>query len=156
MLKVRRRFALTMGAVALVCVVSLSGVAAAAGGGPTLVAPKKGARVTPGHIRLVVRDTAVPRGFSVFVQVSPTHKLNRFGHLADCNNVSKRCDFLELKRWKGHAGEWIYKTNPGVSFPGYWATTGGRYYWQAMHVNCFTTEKDRCHVTSKIGTFRVR
>jgi hypothetical protein len=155
MLKGRRRPLLVVCALALTGVIAFAGVATAAGGNPALVSPKKGAHVGPGSIRLVVRDTAVPSGFIVFVQISHKRKLDKFGNLASCNAVKKGCDFLGLKRYKGHAGEWVY-TSPGVGFPGYWATTPGRYYWQAQHVNCFVTEQDSCHVTSKIGSFVVR
>jgi hypothetical protein len=155
MRNVRRRTA-ALGAVMLACSLAFAGVAAAAlPGAPRLVSPKHGAHLTPGHITLVVHDTAVIKGFSVFVQISKHHKLNKFGNLAACNAVSKGCDFLSLKPRKGHPGEWIYRTDPNVSFPGWWATTPGTYYWQADHVNCSVTGADSCHVTSQIGSFHV-
>jgi hypothetical protein len=155
MRNVRRR-TVALGVAALTCSLAFAGVALAAlPGAPRLVAPKHGAHVRPGHITLVVHDTAVIKGFSVFVQISKHHKLNKAGNLADCNAVSKGCDFLSLKPRKGHPGEWIYKSDPSVSFPGWWATTPGTYYWQADHVNCSVTGADRCHVTSKIGSFHV-
>jgi hypothetical protein len=155
MRNVRRRTA-ALGALVLACSLAFAGVALAAlPGAPSLVAPKHGAQQRPGHITLVVHDTAVIKGFSVFVQISKHRKLNKFGNLADCNAVTKGCDFLSLKPRKGHAGEWIYKTNPNVSFPGWWATTPGTYYWQADHVDCSVTGADSCHVTSKIGSFHV-
>jgi hypothetical protein len=151
-----RRRTVAVGAVALVCSLAFASVAVAAlPGAPSLVSPKKGGHVRPGHITLVVHDTAVIKGFSVFVQITKHRKLNKFGNLADCNAVDKGCDFLSLKARKGHPGQWIYKTDPSVSFPGWWATTPGTYYWQADHVNCSVTGADRCHVTSKIGSFHV-
>jgi hypothetical protein len=155
MRNVRRRTA-AFGAVALLCSLAFAGVALAAlPGAPSLVSPKNRAHVRPGHITLIVHDTHVIKGFNVFVQISKHRKLNKFGNLADCNAVSKGCDFVSLKARKGHRGQWIYKTDPSVSFPGWWATTPGTYYWQADHVNCSTTSRDRCHVTSKIGSFHV-
>jgi hypothetical protein len=154
MVAMRRRLWLVLGTIAVVCALGFSAVASAAGGGPVLVSPKKGAHVGPGGIRLIVRDTAVPSGFNVFVQISHQRKLNKFGDLAACNAVGHGCDFLALKHYRGHSGEWIY-TSPSVGFPGFWATTPGRYYWQADHVNCFVTERDSCHVTSHIGSFVV-
>ena len=155
MSKGRRRTA-ALGAVVLVCSLAFAGVAGAAlPGAPTLVSPKQGRHVTPGHITLVVNDTAVPSGFNVFVQISKHRKLDSSGNLASCNAVRRGCDFLSMKKWKGHPGKWIFKTDPNESFGGWWATTPGTYYWQADHVNCFTTEADSCHVTSRIGSFHV-
>jgi hypothetical protein len=155
MRNVRRRTA-ALGAVALVCSLAFASVALGAlPGAPRLVSPKHGAHLAPGHVTLVVHDTAVLKNFTVFVQISKHRKLNKFGNLADCNAVSKGCDFLQMKPRKGHPGQWIYKTNPNVSFPGWWATTPGTYYWQADHVNCSVTGRDSCHVTSKIGSFHV-
>lgn len=157
MLKGRRRNAIALAAVALVCSLALAGGALAAlPGAPSLVSPKHGARVTPGHITMIVHDTAVPSGFNVFVQITKHRKLNKYGHLASCTAVKKGCDFLSMKKRKGHPGQWIFKTDPNETFPGWWATTPGTYYWQAQHVNCFATEKDSCHVTSQIGSFHVR
>jgi hypothetical protein len=155
MLDGRRKAVCAFGVTVLVCAIAFAGVASAAGGGPALVTPKKGAHVGPGQIRLVVRDTGVLSGFNVFVQISPKRKLNKYGDLANCNKVSKGCDFLGLKRYKGHAGEWVY-TSSGPGFPGYWATTAGRYYWQAEHVDCSSPQAHGCNVTSRIGSFVVR
>ena len=155
MRNVRRRTA-ALGAVVLAYSLAFAGVALAAlPGAPSLVSPKNHGHVRPGHITLIVHDTHVIKGFNVFVQISKHRKLNKFGNLADCNAVSKGCDFVSLKARKGHRGQWIYKTDPNVSFPGWWATTPGTYYWQADHVNCATTGRDSCHVTSKIGSFHV-
>jgi hypothetical protein len=155
MRKVRRRTA-ALGAVVLACSLVFAGVALAAlPGAPSLVSPKNRAHVQPGHITLIVHDTHVIKGFNVFVQISKHRKLNKTGNLADCNAVSKGCDFVSLKPRKGHPGQWVYKTDPGVNFPGWWATTPGTYYWQADHINCSVTGADRCHVTSKIGSFHV-
>jgi hypothetical protein len=158
LLKGRRRRAVALAGVGLTCAVGFSGVAAAAlPGAPVLVSPKHGAHVNPGHITLIVHDTAVIKGFSVFVQISKQRKVNRFGELnPKCNNVSKGCDFLTMKRRKGHPGQWIYKTDPRVNFPGWWATTPGTYYWQADHVNCSVAGAHSCSVISKIGSFHVK
>jgi hypothetical protein len=142
-------------AAAATCAFASAAVAMGAPGAPAIVSPKPGAQVTAGNIRLVVRDTTEPKGFDVFVQISRQRKLNRFGHLAACNNLGKGCDFLILSRWKGHSGEWTYSFSSPVGFPGFWATTPGRYYWQALHVNCRVTHKDSCHVTSTIASFEV-
>jgi len=153
MRNVRRRTA-ALGAVALVCSLAFASVALAAlPGAPSLVSPKGGAHLRPGRITLVVHDTNVIKGFHEFVQISKHRKLNKFGNLADCNAVSKGCDFVELKPRKGHPGQWTYTSH--FSFPGYWAVTPGTYYWQADHIDCSVTGADSCHVTSKIGSFHV-
>jgi hypothetical protein len=155
MRNVRRRTA-ALAAVVLACSLAFAGVALAAlPGAPSLVSPKHGAHVTPGHITLVVHDTAVIKGFNVFVQISKHRKVNKFGELTKCNAVTKGCDFLSMKRRKGHPGQWIYKTDPSVNFPGWWATTPGTYYWQADHVDCSVAGAHDCHVISKIGSFHV-
>ena len=63
-----------------------------------------------------------------------------------------QCDFVALKPRKGHPGEWIYTTP--FNFPGYWAVTPGKYYWQAEHVAPLCKAKG-CEVVSKIRTFTV-
>jgi len=144
-----------LGAVVLACSLAFASVALGAlPGAPSLVAPKHGVHLRPGHITLIVHDTAVIKGFSVYVQITKHRKVNRFGELVKCNNVSKGCDFLKLKRRKGHAGQWIYTSDPNVSFPGWWASTPGTYYWQADHVNC-SVGAHGCSVISKIGSFHV-
>ena len=149
-----RRRSVALGAVALVCSLAFASVALAAlPGAPSLVSPKHGAHLRPGRITLVVHDTGVIKGFHEFVQISKQRKLNKFGNLADCNAVSKGCDFVVLKPRKGHPGQWTYTSH--FNFPGYWAVTPGTYYWQSEHINCSVTAADRCHVTSKIGSFHV-
>jgi hypothetical protein len=156
LLKSRRRVGIAVAVTGVTCAIAFSGVALAAlPGAPTLVSPKHNAHLGPGHITLVVHDTAVPSGFNVFVQISKHRKVDKFGDLTKCNNVNKGCDFVSLKRRKGHPGQWIYKTDPGVSFPGWWATTPGTYYWQADHVDCSVAGAHSCAVISKIGSFHV-
>lgn len=150
MLKIWRRTALVLGALAL-CTLGVTGAAGAAGNGPTLISPHHGQRVGPGKIRLVVSSPVLP----VFAQISPRRKLNSAGHLAQCLAVRKRCDFIELLPWKGHPHEYIWISS-GFASPGFWATTPGRYYWQAHYNDCATTEVDSCKVVSAIGSFRVR
>jgi hypothetical protein len=143
-------------ATGVACAIAFTGVALAAlPGAPQLVSPKKNAHLSPGHITLIVHDTHVQSGFNVFVQISKHRRVNKFGDLVKCDNVDKGCDFLSLKKRKGHAGQWIYKSDPSVSFPGWWATTPGTYYWQADHVDCSVAGAHSCAVISKIGSFHV-
>jgi hypothetical protein len=133
------------------CTLAATGVAGAAGAGPTLVTPHHGQHVGPGNIRIVVSSPVGP----VFVQIRPRRKLNQAGHLASCLALKKRCDFVELLPWKHHPGKYIYDSS-GFAFPGFWATTPGRIYWQAHYNNCAVTEVDSCRIVSAIGSFRVR
>jgi hypothetical protein len=151
MLKGRRKPVLALGALALMCSLAGAGVAVAAAGPPTIVAPHTGGHVNAGSIRLVVRAPEGP----VFAQIRPQRKLNGAGHLAQCLSVKKRCDFVELSPWKGHPGEYAY-TAASASFPGYWATTPGKLYWQAHYVDCFQTSVDGCHIVTRIGSFAVK
>jgi hypothetical protein len=150
MLKGRRRLAIVLAAVG-VCAVGFSGVALAAGSAPTLVSPHHGQRVNPGKIRLIVSSPGLP----VFAQITRRRKLNKSGHLAQCLALKKGCDFVELLPWKHHPHKYIWVSS-GADFPGFWATTPGRYYWQAHYNNCFATEVDSCKIVSAIGSFRVR
>lgn len=141
-----RRFTIAL-TIALVGVLAASAVALAAGGVPTLIKPGK--RVHRGHIRLVVKDTsALARKYHVFVTINRHKQLDKSHHLANCKKVDKGCYFAELKKYKGHPGEWTW-VSP-FSFPGYWATTPGKYFWQAQHVS-----SSGGLVVSKIKSFRV-
>ena len=144
-----RRIAVALVAGTL-CALGATGAAWAAGSGPTLISPHHGQKVAPGHIKVVVSSPVGP----VFAQISPRRKLNGSGHLAQCLAVKKRCDFIELLPWKHHPGKYIYISSGG--FPGYWATSPGRIYWQAHYNDCAATEVDSCKVVSAIGSFRVR
>lgn len=145
---------LTLTAVA-VCALAGAAVALASPfSAPVLVSPHTGGSVAAGTITLIVKDPGVPKSVRpVFVQISRHRKLDKNGFLARCLNVSKGCDFIALKPRNGHPGEWIAKSGPG--FPGYWATTPGKYYWQANHTAPLCQAKG-CEVVSKIHSFRVR
>lgn len=137
---------------AVVCALAGSAVAFAAGSGaPQLVKPGAGKQVKEGRIRLVVKDTSADaRQFGVFVAINHHRKLDKNRELASSCNVDKGCDFAKLKRWAHHPGMWTYTAH--FSFPGYWATTAGRYFWQANHVGGNSRSG---HVTSAIHSFRV-
>jgi hypothetical protein len=141
-------------AVALVGTMAVSAVALASGfSAPILKSPGNNARVHAGKITLVVKDPGVPNDVKpVYVQISPKRKLDRYGHLARCINVSHGCDFTHLSPWRGHPGMWRVTVND--SFRGWWSVTPGKYYWQANHVAPLCRAKG-CEVVSKIGVFHV-
>jgi hypothetical protein len=143
-----------LSAIGVVAVV-LAGAAVAVGSAfshPVLKSPGK--RVHAGVITLIVKDPGVPKSVRpVYVTIAPKKKLNRVGRLTQYKGCSSgQCDFVALKPRKGHPGEWIYKTP--FNFPGYWAVTPGKYYWQAQHVAPLCKAKG-CEVVSKIRTFTV-
>jgi hypothetical protein len=146
-----RRLTLALVATAI-CALAITAAAFAAGAGaPQLVTPGAGNTVKAGKIRLVVKDTSADaRQFGVFAAINHRKNLNKFHQLASKCNVNKGCDFIELKRWSGHPGMWTYTAR--FNFPGYWATTAGRYYWQADHVGGTSPSG---HVVSAIRSFRV-
>jgi hypothetical protein len=120
---------------------------------PVLKSPGKGKRVHAGVITLIVKDPGVPKDVRpVYVTISNKKSLNRFHRLTTYKTCGSRCDFVALAPRKGHAGEWIYKTP--FNFPGYWAVTPGKYYWQAEHVAPLCKAKG-CEVVSKIHAFTV-
>jgi hypothetical protein len=136
---------------AILLALSASAIAVASGiARPKLISPTHS--TAPGRITLVVKDTAATRKYPVFVQIEHTRKLNKYGALKQCTDSSKGCDFVELKRVKKHHGDWSY-TAPAYVFPGWWATTPGKYYWQAEHVDCSFKS---CQDVSKIGSFTVK
>ena len=137
---------------AVICALAVSAVAFAAGSGaPQLVKPGAGKQVGEGKIRLVVKDTSADaRKYGVFVAINHHKKFDKHHELASSCNVDKGCDFAKLKRWAHHPGMWTYTAH--FSFPGYWATTPGQYYWQANHVG---GSGPSGHVTSAVHSFRV-
>jgi hypothetical protein len=139
---------------AAVTVLAISSLAFAAGSNaPVLKAPGAGKKVNPGKIRLVVRDTSADarKYGGVFVAINHHKKFDKYHELASKCAVDKGCDFVQLKRWAGHPGLWTYTAH--FNFPGYWATTPGRYFWQANHVGGTSRSG---HVVSAIHSFVVR
>jgi hypothetical protein len=152
MLRMRMR-ALLVSGLALVGIIASGAMALASNSTrPTLKAPHKGQAVHAGTIRLVVYEPGLTDS-SLYVAIRRQRKLDRNGYLAHnpCD-VSKGCDFITLQHWHGHRGYWVYTA--GVSFPGYWATTPGRYYWQASIVAPSCQAKG-CEIASAIHTFKV-
>jgi hypothetical protein len=139
-----------------VMALGLAGAAVALGSpfsAPVLKSPGKGKRLHAGVITLIVKDPGVPKDVQpVYVTISPKRKLDKYGRLKQYGGCGSKCDFVALKPWRHHAGEWIYKTP--FNFPGYWAVTPGKYYWQAEHVAPLCQAKG-CEVASAIHTFRV-
>lgn len=144
---------------ALVCALSVAGVAVASNfTAPVLKAPHKNAYVNPGRITLKVYSPGLSGPSNhIYVQITRHRKLDKYGNLATCISASKGCAYYSLKHWKGHRGWWIL-TNTDPGFPGFWATTKGTYYWQALHVadssQCSTS--NNCEVASRIQKFHVR
>ncbi len=133
-------------AVALTVALAMAAVAIAAGGvAPQLLSPNH-KHVAPGHIRLVVGVPQPAAHHGVFVAISPKRKLDKNGHLKVCG--SSRCDFVGPTHWKGAKYSYVAKFN----FPGYWAVTPGKYYWQAHYY----TAGDTAVYYSGIGSFTVR
>jgi hypothetical protein len=127
-------------------VLALTAVATAAGGvAPSLMAPNH-THVGPGRIRLVVKVPLRPSRHGVFIAIANQRKLDRFGHLKVCGNF--RCDFVSPTHWIGNKYSYVARFN----FPGFWAVTPGRYYWQAHYY----TVGDTAVYFSGIGSFVVR
>lgn len=137
---------------ATLAMIALGGVALAAGSlRPTLESPN-GKRVHAGRVTLKVRDTEAGRlKVDVFVAISRKRTTDKQGQLKHGCKPTSGCDFIELTPWRHHSGWWIYVS--GFNFPGYWAVTPGRYYWQAQNPDCFHFKS--CLATSNIGSFRV-
>lgn len=131
---------------ALTLVLVVTAAAVAAGGvAPQLLSPNH-RHVAPGRIRLVVDVPLKPAKQGVFVAISPSRKLDKYGHLKEC--FANRCDFVGPKHWKGSDYSYVAPFN----FPGYWAVTPGKYYWQAHYY----TQGDTADYYSGIGSFVVK
>jgi hypothetical protein len=139
-------------AAAVVTVLAISSLAFAAGStAPVLKTPGAGNNVKAGKIRLVVKDTSADaRTYGVFVAINHHKKFDKYHELSSKCAVDKGCDFVQLKRWAHHPGLWTYTAK--FNFPGYWAATSGRYFWQANHVGGSSRSG---HVTSTIHSFLV-
>ena len=128
-------------------VLALAATAIAAGGvTPTLLSPNY-KHVAPGHIRIVVGVPLPPAKHGVFVAISSKRKLDKYGHLKACSSVI-RCDFVSPKHWKGSKYSYVAP----FKYPGYWAVTPGKYYWQAHYY----TRGDTAVYWSGIGSFVVK
>jgi hypothetical protein len=103
----------------------------------------------------VVYEPGPIPGNVVYIAIRRNRRLNRYGFLdsAHCN-VAKGCDFVEMKRWGGHRGYWVYRPPARLSFPGYWATTPGLYYWQA-NITAPLCQAKGCELISPIRKFHL-
>lgn len=152
MLQTRLRLAILTTAVT--CMLALAGVALASNSTPPkLSSPANGGTLTSGKVALVVSDPGLTGNLAtpIFLIVSDRRSLDRRGHLTVSKHCGSRCDFQEMKRWKGHPGKWIYRAP--YSFPGYWGVTPGTYFWQVYHYvpSC----RPACAEYSAIRKFRV-
>jgi hypothetical protein len=139
-------------ALGLVCALVLGGAAVAAGLRPTLGKPNH-KPVHVGAIVLKLADAAPKaRKYGVFITINKMRRLDKHGNLSSspCHSDSG-CTFVQAKPWAHHPGMWVYSP-PNYGFPGFWATTPGKYYWQAEHTDC---NMPGCEATSKIGWFQV-
>jgi hypothetical protein len=149
-----RRAGLTVGlAVAVAAIGATVAIAASSASFVPKLGKPNGKSVHAGRITLTVK---APAGKTVYVWARPTKKLAH-GHLDGCTNVAKGCLYAKMKQTK--KGVFVYKAL-AVSFKGYWATTRGKYYWQAQSFAksppCQFVTNGNCAFYSKIGTFKVK
>jgi hypothetical protein len=135
--------------VAIVAAMVLSGVAMAGGLAPSL-GPPNHKHVNPGRIKMVVSVPQAAAKQGVFIIINRKRKLDANGHLTDSKcNVSHGCFTAEPKHAGGH--KWVYIA-PADTFNGWFATTAGKYYWQADYF----TRGDVAHYYGGIGWFVVK
>jgi hypothetical protein len=144
--KVGFRVGAVLAAVTLLFAVTASAVAAG-GTAPRLGSPNH-RHVSPGRIKLVVYVPQAAASGGVFIKIQPTRKTSK-GHLPTKCTVSKRCQYVQPHHVKGHKYEFVATAG---SFPGYWATTPGKLYWQAQYYTASYT----ANYYSSIGTFYVK
>jgi hypothetical protein len=148
------RAALVVSVLAALAVTSAA-VALAAGSAltPKLRSPN-GKHVNPGQIQLTAK---IAGANTVFFWISRKRKVKK-GKLAQCTTTNQGCLVAQMKR-NGH-DRWSYKA-PSYNFPGWWATTPGKYYWQVQSITARSScksgrTKADCAPLSKVGTFTVR
>jgi hypothetical protein len=130
--------------VALAALLASGAVAVAGGLDPTLGSPNHKS-VGAGRPTLHVK---VPQAaHDVFIAIQPNKRL-KDGHLSGGCGVTKRCDYLLTTKHHGHV---YYVKAAAGGFSGWWATTPGKYYWQAEYF----TPGDTAFYFSKIGSFRI-
>jgi hypothetical protein len=143
---------------ALVLAFGVSAAALASGlSKPVLKAPGRNGKVHIGSIVFKVFDPGVPKDVSPLdIAIGPNKSdVTRLSLLKGLPKSCKsKCDFVAMKPLKGHPGTWIYKVPKSLQFPGFWANTPGRYYWQAEHVAPLC-QAPHCEVMSPIRSFRV-
>ena len=132
------------GAVVTFLVIAAAAIAAGTVA-PTLLSPNHG-HVAPGRIRLVVEVPLQAARHGVFINIATARKLDKEGHLKEC--FGRSCDFVGPTHWKGNKYSYVAQFN----FPGYWAVTPGKYYWQAHYY----TVGDTAVYWSAIGWFVVK
>jgi hypothetical protein len=133
MLKIRRKTMLTVGAVALACVLALAGAALAAGSlAPQLRSPRGGEAVKAGHVKLTVYvpDPGNVINGHIFLTVSDKRIVKR-GVLKTPSHCGFRCNIGIAKRVKG--SKHLYAYVDKFHFAGNWQDTPGAYYWQAYY-----------------------
>lgn len=111
-----------------IALVVTAAAVAAGGASPRLLSPNH-KHVAQGQIRLVVDVPLKPTSSGVFITVSRSRKLDKYGHLRVCSSTAHGCDFVSPTHWKGHDYSYVGRFN----FPGYWSVTPGKYYWQAHY-----------------------
>jgi hypothetical protein len=139
-----RKAGFRAGVIGVVLTVVLAGVAAASSPAPRLLSPN-GKSVNPGAIKVTVDIPLSPAKHGVFIAIQPNRKTKHGRLSGTCN---KRCDFVAPKHLKGH--KWAYTAK--YNFPGYWAVTPGKYYWQVHYY----TKGDTAVYYSKVGSFTVK
>lgn len=151
-----RRRAAGVGLAAVLGSLGFAGVAAANNNTPpTLKAPRPNARVHAGRITFKVYDPGLSGDSApVFVAVNRRRQVGKYGLLNGACHVNQGCDFFTMKRWRRHPGWWIYTSPPNTAFPGWYASTPGRYFWQAEHTAPLC-DRPGCEIHSAIRSFRV-
>jgi hypothetical protein len=139
------KLAAVLTAVSLVALVTTAAAVAAVS--VSLGSPN-GKHVKHGHIKVVVAVHGSSGG-NLYVLIAGRKQVNA-GHLNATCNVTAACDTLKLHPWRGHPGKWIY-TGRWFTFPGYWASSKGKRFWQAEYF-CPGTS---CQSWSNIGSFTV-
>jgi hypothetical protein len=133
------------GAFAMLAAVAATAAVAAGGAVPSLLAPNH-KHVNRGHIGLTINVPLKTAKHGVFIVINNHRSLDKLGHLKLCK--TSRCDIVAPKHKNGTKFKYV---SP-FTFPGFWAVTPGKYYWQA---NYFTVG-DTANYYSKIGWFWVK
>lgn len=138
------------GVAALVAIAGTAVAIAASVYTPRLGSPN-GKHVSPNAFSLTAK---IADAKTVYVWVSKKRKI-KHGNLVECTRATKGCLVDTMKRWKGTSDGWILRPQK-YTFPGYFADTPGKYYWQVQSFAKSPPCSGLCYFDSKVGSFTVR
>ena len=117
---------------------------------PTLTSPKAGGVLELGsQATFKAKDgTAAARRYGLYVTISTSKKRRANGDL-------KKTSVGSFRKMKRKGTSFRYRSED-YSFPTWFMSREGTYYWQVYRIDCADPAARDCHVHSRIRSFKVR